>query len=116
MCELWENCHHTIFQSHLNQLIQALRLRKNRAWAIVRQELLKELDPDRNAQAKPLYDFLMQVMVPYKCFLRMKMQGLYRDVRVLTACRWDNLLTIPQYIHPDIPNVILRGRDLTAQD
>ncbi|KAL8783529.1 MAG: hypothetical protein Q9213_004575 [Squamulea squamosa] len=78
--ELWENCHHTIFQSHLNQLIQALRLRKERAWAIVRQELDKELNPGGNERAKPLYDFLMQDMVPYKCFLRMKMQGLYRDV------------------------------------
>lgn len=89
MHELWENCHHTIFQSHLNQLIQALRLRKNIAWAIVRQELLKELDPDRNAQAKQLYEFLTQAMVPYKAFLRMKMQGLYRDVGVVTACQWD---------------------------
>ncbi|KAL8821977.1 MAG: hypothetical protein Q9223_000057 [Gallowayella weberi] len=78
--ELWENCHHTIFQSHLNQFVQALGLRKERAWAIVRQELDKELKPQENERAKPLYDFLMQEMVPYKCFLRMKMQGLYRDV------------------------------------
>ncbi|KAL8785633.1 MAG: hypothetical protein Q9195_008553 [Heterodermia aff. obscurata] len=89
MVELWENCHHTIFQSHLNQLVEALRLRKSRAWAIVRQELLKELDPDRNAQAKQLYEFLTQTMVPYKCFLRMKMQGLYRDVRVVAVWQGD---------------------------
>ena len=78
--ELWENCHHTIFQSHLNQFVQALHLPKSRAWAIVRQELAKVLDPEHDGKAKPLYDFLMQEMVPYKCFLRMKMEGLYRDV------------------------------------
>ncbi|KAL8803044.1 MAG: hypothetical protein Q9182_003414 [Xanthomendoza sp. 2 TL-2023] len=77
--ELWENCHHTIFQSHLNQFIQALGSRKERAWAIVRQELDKELNPRETERAKPLYDFLMQESVPYKCFLRMKMQGPYRD-------------------------------------
>lgn len=78
--ELWENCHHTLFQSHLNQLIQALGLRKSRAWAIVRQ-LLKEVL--NHQKAKTLFDYLMQDMVPYKCFMRMKMQGLYRDVRNL---------------------------------
>jgi len=80
MRELWENCHHTIFQSHLNQLIQALGLQKPSAWAIVRQLLKEVLDDEK---AKPLFDYLMQDMVPYKCFMRMKMQGLYRDVRNL---------------------------------
>ncbi len=86
MRELWENCHHTIFQSHLNQLIQALGLQKSNAWAIVRQ-LLKEVLVDE--KAKPLVDYLTQDMVPYKCFMRMKMQGLYRDVRKLALhqCR-----------------------------
>ncbi|KAL8775645.1 MAG: hypothetical protein Q9209_000141 [Squamulea sp. 1 TL-2023] len=87
--ELWESCYHTIFQSHLNQLIQVLRLRKERAWAIVRQELEKELNPGENKRAKPLYDFPMQDMVPYKCFLRMKMQGLYRDVGSLLVYQVD---------------------------
>ena len=80
MRELYENCHHTIFQSHLNQMIQALRLRKGRAWGIVREELAKELDAERNETAQELYDFLMQDTVPLKCFMRMKMEGLYRDV------------------------------------
>ena len=55
----------------------------------MREELVKELDPGRNEQAKPLYDFLMQDMVPYKAFLRMKMQGLYRDVRIVVICGID---------------------------
>lgn len=84
MQELWENCHHTIFHSHLRQLVQALRLQKDRAWAIVREEISKQLEPEYNEKAKPLYNYLMQGMVPYKCFMRMKMQGLYRDVRSFT--------------------------------
>lgn len=82
MRELYENCHHTIFQSHLNQLIQALHLRKRRAWGIVREEVAKELDPERNEPARGLYEFLMQDTVPLKCFLKMKMEGLYRDVHL----------------------------------
>lgn len=89
MDELWENCHHTIFQSHLNQFVQALHLPRRRAWAIVRQELIRVLNPEQNDKAKPLYDFLTQDMVPYKCFLRMKMQGLYRDVCGFTTFRVD---------------------------
>lgn len=81
MRELWENCHHTLFQNHLNQLIQTLGLQKSSAWAIVRQ-LLKEILVDE--KAKTLLDYLTQGMVPYKCFMRMKMQGLYRDVSNLT--------------------------------
>lgn len=81
MRELWENCHHTLFQNHLNQLIQALGLQKPSAWAIIRQ-LLKEVLVDD--KAKPLLDYLMQDIVPYKCFMRMKMQGLYRDVSTCT--------------------------------
>lgn len=90
--ELWENSHHTIFQSHINQLVQALHLQQARAWAIVRQELVRVLDPENNDKAKPFYDYLTQDMVPYKCFLRMKAQGLYRDVRdlptYLSCCSW----------------------------
>ena len=83
MRELYENCHHTIFQSHLNQMIQALQLQRSRAWGIVREELAKELDPERNEAARGLYDFLMQDTAPLKCFLRMKMEGLYRDVQLV---------------------------------
>lgn len=50
------------------------------AWSIVREEIKSVMAPDFEEGAKPLYDFLMQDTAPYKCFLRMKMQGLYRDV------------------------------------
>ena len=83
MQELYENCHHTTFQSHLNQMIQALHLRKSRAWAIVREELAKVLEVEGNEAARGLYDFLMQDTAPLKCFLRMKMEGLYRDVQLV---------------------------------
>ena len=107
MQELFELCHHTIFQSHLNQFVQALRLQKRSAWAIVRQELKLVLGTPGNDKAKPLHDFLLQDMAPYKCFMRMKMEGLYRDVDahisdyIFLADHW-------QYLHRDVPNVILR--------
>jgi len=91
MRDLWENCHHTIFQSHLNQLIQALGLQKSSAWAIVRQLLKEVLDHEK---AKPLFDYLMHDMVPYKCFMRMKMQGLYRDVHNLALPPFELVLII----------------------
>jgi len=80
LIEVWENAHHTIFQSHLNQLLHGLRLQKHGAWAIVREELDKVLKPDASDEARAFYDFIMREKVPYKCFMRMKMQGLYRDV------------------------------------
>jgi len=91
MQELWENCHHTLFQSHLNQLIQALGLQQSSAWAIVRQLLEEKLDHE---QGKPLFDYLTQDMVPYKCFMRMKMQGLYRDVRNLALYPFELVLML----------------------
>lgn len=78
--EVWENVHHTIFQSHLNQIVHGLALRRHGGWAIVREELFKVLKPDSSNEARAFYVFLTREKVPYKCFMRMKMQGLYRDV------------------------------------
>ena len=78
--EVWMNVHHTIFQSHLNQIIHGLKLQRQGGWAIVRDELYKSLRPGDSGKAKAFYDFLTADKMPMKCFLRMKTQGLYRDV------------------------------------
>ena len=86
--EVWVNLHHTLFQSHLNQIIHGLNLQRQSGWTIVREELYKVLKPDDGGRARAFYDFLMADSMPMKCFLRMKLQGLYRDVGTYHPSVW----------------------------
>ena len=84
LAEVYDLAHHSIFNTHLRHLIRSLRLHRSGGWAIVREELAKVLRPEESTTAKDLFTFLMREKIPVKCFIRMKMQGLYRDVRRLS--------------------------------
>jgi hypothetical protein len=71
--------YHTLFHNHLQQLIRVLGLHYNgHGWAIVR-ELLEESIP----RSHGLYAAWLsseRKTLPGKCFLRMRMSGMYRFV------------------------------------
>jgi siderophore synthetase component len=77
---VWSKAHHTIFQSHLGTLLYALGLEHEGGWAIVREEMTKVLSHGGDKVGRELIEFFLQKNMPFKCFIRMKLEGLYRDV------------------------------------
>ena len=83
--EVYDKARHTIFNSHLNQLVLALGMRNSGGWAVVREELQEVLAHAEQPKAKSLYNSLIRERVSRKCFMRMKLKGLFRDVSCLIA-------------------------------
>ncbi|KAF8593335.1 hypothetical protein BDV93DRAFT_612275 [Ceratobasidium sp. AG-I] len=93
--DVYTRMYHTIFHNHLQQLIRVLGLHYNgRGWEIVREHL-KAVIPAGHA----LYEAWLspeRKELPSKCFLRMRMSGMYRF-----------------HLHSPFPNLInYRGVDL----
>ncbi|KXT17062.1 hypothetical protein AC579_4327 [Pseudocercospora musae] len=89
--EAWSIVQHTLINNHLHHLIRRLRVPPGQAWQMVRDQIDNFFDRrPKSAVAKRFRDFLFQSEVDSKAFLRMKMQGLYRD-----------------YVHTATPNVLL---------
>lgn len=78
---IWSKVHHAIFQNHLGNLVYALGLDRHDGWTIIRDELTAALHPDIDPRARDLYDFILQDTMPFKCFLRMRMNEHFNDVR-----------------------------------
>ena len=80
--DVYTRMYHTVFHNHLQQLIRVLGLHYNgRGWAIVR-DLLEDLIPKSHG----LYSAWLlpeRKTLPGKCYLRMRMSGMYRFVSVL---------------------------------
>ncbi|KAI9599158.1 IucC family-domain-containing protein [Syncephalis fuscata] len=84
--EVYDLIYHTAIQCHLQSLIRALDLHySGKGWQIVRDNLCRNVPADSG-----LYRFFTKPRVELKCFIKMKMEGLYRD-----------------YIYLCVPNVIL---------
>ncbi|KAJ5613865.1 hypothetical protein N7528_007519 [Penicillium herquei] len=91
MEDVWGKVHHSLLQNHVGYLLDALHLQKHGGWAIVREVLEQVLATLPNTG---LYDFYMKDTMPLKCFLRMRMEGKYRD-----------------YVERDVPNNLLMGSE-----
>lgn len=89
--DVYTRMYHTVFHNHFQQLIRVLGLHYNgRGWAVVREQL-KEFIPREH----PLYDAWLspeRKTLPGKCFLRMRMSGMYRFVCILSLILWDLLI------------------------
>jgi siderophore synthetase component len=84
--DVWSKVHHSLFQNHIGHLIVALDLEEDGEWEVVRDVVRGVLMPGGQAcgvHAEGLYGFLMAETMPFKCFLRMRMEGKYRDVSIL---------------------------------
>jgi len=87
--EVWDILHHTIFNIHLNHLVQSLGLHGEGGWTVVREELDRVIEMIGAGPMDELRAFLTRDTVHFKAFLKMKMSGLYRDVsrRMICFCR-----------------------------
>ncbi|KAI9184330.1 hypothetical protein H9P43_003383 [Blastocladiella emersonii ATCC 22665] len=85
----WAVVYHTAFACHLHRLARALGVHGDaRSWAGVRREIARYV-----VRGSPLWQaWLATREVPAKAFLRMKMDGLYRD-----------------YVYEPVPNILLTG-------
>ncbi|KAL2811266.1 hypothetical protein BJX63DRAFT_444294 [Aspergillus granulosus] len=88
--DVWSKVHHSLFQNHIGHLIVALGLEEDGGWGIVRNEINAVLLSSDAPHAMHLYEFLTAETMPFKCFLRMRMEGKYRD-----------------YVEHELPNVVL---------
>jgi siderophore synthetase component len=79
--DVYTRMYHTVFHNHLQQLIRVLGLHYNaRGWEIVRKNLR-----DAIPQSHPLWATWMspeRKTFPGKCFMRMRMSGMYRFVSI----------------------------------
>lgn len=79
---VWSKVHHSLLQNHVGSLVSALDLETDGGWTIVREEMARVLRPEEDVKARKLYEFFLKDTMPFKCFLRMRMEGKYRDVSV----------------------------------
>lgn len=99
--------YHTLIHSHLHRLIRVLGFHHNgRGWELVRESLEARVPRDCS-----LWDAWLdprRITVMGKCFLRMKLEGLYRDVSFvsyLTAALTCSS-SFPQAVYEAVPNLI----------
>ncbi|KAJ5738629.1 hypothetical protein N7493_001784 [Penicillium malachiteum] len=91
MEDVWGKVHHSLLQNHVGYLLDALNLQQDDGWTIVREVLEQVLATLPN---NGLYEFYMKDTMLFKCFLRMRMEGKYRD-----------------YVERDVPNTLLMGSE-----
>jgi siderophore synthetase component len=71
--------HHALLQNHVGTLLSSLGLESHGGWVIVREELSLILKPAEDTPRGSLYNYFVKDTMPFKCFLRMRMEGKYRD-------------------------------------
>ena len=76
---VWSKVHHALLQNHVGLLLNALGLERQGGWSIVRETLERVLKEEEEG-GKGVLEYFMQDTMPFKCFLRMRMEGKYRDV------------------------------------
>ncbi|EYE96808.1 uncharacterized protein EURHEDRAFT_514051 [Aspergillus ruber CBS 135680] len=89
---LWSKVHHALVQNHVGLIVSALGLERNGGWGIVREVLGGVLEQQEEGMGRELAEYFMQNTMSFKCFLRMRMEGKYRD-----------------YVEREVPNVLLMG-------
>lgn len=83
--DVYTRMYHTVFHNHLQQLIRVLGLHYNgRGWEVVRHHLNELIPKDHGLYAAWLSP--ERKTLPSKCFLRMRMAGMYRFVSPNIRC------------------------------
>ncbi|EYE97444.1 uncharacterized protein EURHEDRAFT_513335 [Aspergillus ruber CBS 135680] len=89
---VWSKVHHALVQNHVGLIVSALRLERDGGWGIVREVLGGVLEGETSGKGmgREVGEYFLQDTMPFKCFLRMRMEGKYRD-----------------YVEREVPNVLL---------
>lgn len=82
---VWSKVHHALVQNHVGLVVSALGLERDGGWGIVREVLERVLTGEEEGMGREVLGFFLQNTMPFKCFLRMRMEGKYRDVSAVPA-------------------------------
>lgn len=82
MENVWSKVHHSLLQNHVGCLLGALGLETCGGWAIALDTLSTVLEPGQGSPGQSLFEYFTRDTMPFKCFLRMRMEGKHRDVSV----------------------------------
>jgi siderophore synthetase component len=77
---VWNLASHTLLQCHAPSLMYGLRLETHGGWGVVMEELESILEGFGGAVARGLLEYFCEGTVVMKAFLRMLMEGMYREV------------------------------------
>jgi len=91
---VYARMYHTVFHNHLQQLIRVLGLHYNgRGWEVIRRNLETAIP-----NSHPLWEAWMsseRKTFPGKCFMRMRMSGMYRFVSIFHSLLNSNHIRVP---------------------
>ncbi|KAL4732808.1 IucC family-domain-containing protein [Aspergillus similis] len=82
---VWNLASHTLLQCHVPGLLYAFRLENHGGWEVVRDELEGVLGGFGRRVGRELFEYLCSETVVMKSFLRMLMEGMYRENVELTV-------------------------------
>lgn len=94
MREVFGKVHHSLVQNHVGFLLNSLCLERNDGWTVVRDVLETTLRTFDSSSSHEIHRWFVNDTIALKCFLRMRMQGKYRD-----------------YVEREVPNILLQGTD-----
>ncbi|GMF66906.1 unnamed protein product [Aspergillus oryzae] len=80
---VWSKVHHSLLQNHVGFLLVALGLESHGGWAITLETLSTVLGGGQDSPGAKLLEYFTKDTMPFKCFLRMRMESKYRDVSFL---------------------------------
>jgi siderophore synthetase component len=85
LTSVWNLASHTLLQCHAPSLMYGLRLETHGGWAVVKEELESVLEGFGGGVARGLLGYFCEGTVVMKSFLRMLMEGMYREVSFFFA-------------------------------
>lgn len=77
---VWSKVDHSLLQNHVGLLLESLGLENHGGWTITHEVLSTVLGSDKGSPGYTLFEYFTKDTMPFKCFLRMRMEGKYRDV------------------------------------
>ncbi|KAH8647799.1 IucC family-domain-containing protein [Xylariales sp. PMI_506] len=92
---VWGKVHHALIQNNCGYMLSALQLDDSAGvdgWGIVRSVLSEVLDTSTNDVGRELYRFWTRETMPFRCFLRTRMNNLFRPPVKMVNRELPNLL------------------------
>lgn len=78
---VWDRVHHALLQNNIGFMLDALDLeRSHNGWAIVRSALSSILLSGDNPMGKEVYRYFCREMMPFKSFIRMRINACFNSV------------------------------------
>ena len=105
--DVYARMYHTMFHNHLQQLVRVLELHYNgKGWQVIRMRLREAIPPGHALERAWLGK--VAKTFPGKCFMRMRMAGMYRHVSLLVPItrRFFDQRARCKHLHGPFPNLL----------